>query len=663
MKKIVISLALAFILCLSFFLISCGDNHTGCTHEYDNTYCDTKCNLCGKPYHNEHQMVTPSIEGCQVPSYCTRCDYQTCEELIIDHLFVDENGNTLEKCARCNEPNPDAPKPEPEPTPEPEPEPKPEPDPQEVHTSSFQFNYRYGEYFVGEVGNPNAELLVNNARLGKGFENVEIPQDIVSGDAISIEYTGEIEILESYPSVINLNGELVSYSFKYASVVKDILTLSTLDRIMTEYDIKDEYIIINRNGEFKALEDCTGRYIYLVTDPQRLKEQSNDKGLPIASIFIFDPRDISKGLSPVGPRNEKVSFDLDYHHFGDTLEDKENKKDPTKFYCGYICKDKNGNEFIAYAPNAYSYTVLIECTEEKNKAYDWIRNVLNQFDPWYGTDRRDIEIDAIDLPNDMILITFPDFDTYFTCQDELLDKLSVLECVKKIHVSYISSQNGTYSPKNSYEIYADVGRKYHKNDVFTTYEAYINAFGAYVENNAGLQRIEESTFENNYVFVVANRHHREVEINDARLVGNTVYFTNNEYCNKGEMVDAIEYVNSCVIVVPKDEIGELPENVAVKTVDVPIYINGFADLSKIDEGDAISIAFSHFYSNYNFTPVANHTYIAEAIDGAYFDDYWYIWIHPIYIGNEGDGLLWDGECITYTIDKTNGGIINIEVDE
>ncbi|MBQ8546744.1 MAG: hypothetical protein IJ437_07390 [Clostridia bacterium] len=527
-----------------------------------------------------------------------------------------------------------------------------------TQTITWQFNYDYGFHEENL-----ATLLVDYSKLTHGFENVTIPDDIVAGDTITIEYTGDMYTLEIYPGITELYGEVISYSFKYASVTKDVLTASTIDRIRAEYDIKDEYVIINRGGEYKTLEECMGRYIYLVTDQKRAKEQSDTQKLPIASIYIFDPRDLKSGLSPFEPRNEKVSFDLDYHLLDDELEKEDYKEDPTKFDFGYICNDQNGNEFIAYAPNLYSYTVLIECTEENAEAYNGIRSVLNQFNPWNSTDRGDIDIDAQDLPNNMILITFPDFDTYFTCQDELLDKLSVLECVKKIHVSYISSQNGTYSPKNPYEVYADAGSSYHKNDVFTTYEEYVNALGTCIENSAGLQKITESIFENNYVFVVTNWHWRELEISDARLVGDTVYFTNNAYQAKGQLHDMIGYENSCVIVVPKSEIGELPENVTVKTVNATVYIDGLANLTKIDEGDAITIAFAHFYANYNPTTEEGFAYVAQSIDGENAN-YWYILIHKKYVGNTDEyDYVVKGGGFLYTISKNSGEIISIELGE
>ena len=530
-------------------------------------------------------------------------------------------------------------------------------------TITWYFNYDYGFHHEN-----SATLLIDYGKLIQGFENVIIPDDIVAGDSITIEYTGKIITEEIYPSRTYLyDGEVISYSFKYASVVPFSLTKTSIERLREEYDIAEEYVIVDRSGKYQTLEESIGKTIYLVTDQKKVSEHLREWGFPadkypIASMFTFNPRDLKVGISPIEPRNEKVVFDLDYHHLSNELiEKEEDKADPTKFYCGYICKDENGNEFIAYAPNLYNYTVLIECTEDKSLAYDWINNVLNQFNPWYSTGRRDIEIDTQDLPNDMILITFPDFDTYFTCQNDLLNKLSVLECVEKIHVSYINTQNGTYSPKNPYVIYADVGIKYHKNDVFTTYDEFISALGSCIESSVGLKTITEDTFKSNYVFVVINNHHRKLDISDARLVGDTVYFTNNEYSRKGELVDLIEYVNSCVIVVPKDEIGELQENVSVKTVNATIYVDGMADFT--DSQGAIIIALEHFSLSEKATLPEGFIYKAKAIDGKY-DYYHYVLIYPEYEGDTNQDVedIWGGGYL-YTIDKITKEVVSVEVLE
>lgn len=657
MKKIVVSLALVLILCFSLFLISCGDTHTGCTHEYDNTNCDTKCNLCGKPYHNGHELVTPSIEGCQVPSYCTRCDYQTCEELIIEHLFVDENGNSLEKCARCNALNPNAP------------EQKPEPD--GTRTTYFQYTYDYGWHILGKL-----TLLCKGGYFGNSFGTIERPEDIVAGDIIKLVHTGEIWTQESYPSRHGLSndGHLISYSFEYAHVIHLTGEAFSIEKIKGCYDYKDAYVILDRTGKYVSLDEYTGTEIYLVTDQQRYAkifenidpemEAVPDVNYPIASMFAYDPRDLEDG-APVKTvaelRNEKVSFELDYHEIGE-LEKEETEADSTKHQFGYLGTNESGNKYIIYAPNIYSYYVSIKCTDDFSGVESVIRKIeYDYFDRSHIGGNDETHIDTLELFDNEILITFPDFDSYALCQEELLNKLSALDSVLKISVSYINAQDGTKQVNNPYE-YINLGYYWkleEQNRIFRTYEEFSQAFADI--STAALDEITAQTFESYYVFMVICTYSGDThgfDISDAKVDGNRVFFTTNKYVKSGlhDMWLATDY---CIVLVPKEELGELPNEISsVIDMQIAVYVDRY-EPAIIDMGDAISIAFSHFYSNYNFTPVANHTYIAEAIDGDCFDDYWYIWIHPVYIGNEGDGPLWDGECITYTIDKSNGGIIKI----
>lgn len=553
---------------------------------------------------------------------------------------------------------------------------EPEADKTDLPTISFSFTYDYGFHKQDENGEPIASLLVDGGYLRGGFEGIEIPDDIVAGDVITIKYTGgEIITQETYPSHTYLyDGEVISYSFDYADVIYyDNMSLKQQKNNLNQiYDFEDSYVILNKTGKFVSLDEYEGEELYLVTDHieyQEVKEQLSNTGstkYPIACMLAFDPRDIGNltpepeiPQRPVSElRNEKVVFDLDYHHYGDELEKDYIKEDPTKHLWGYIDKNVNGNEFIEYAPNIFSYTVLVEFTENNSPLYSTIRRVLKQFEPYYSTDRKDVDIDVQELSSNMILVTFPDFDTYFTCQDELLDNLSVLNCVEKIHVGYIGSQNGTYRPKNPYVIYADLGSRFHTNVVFTTYEEYINTLGAYIESSKGLQKIKESTFEENYVFVVTNNHWREFKINDARLVGDTVYFTNNEFQGKNQLHDAMLYENSCVIVIPRDEIGVLPQNVSVKTVDVPIYIDEWADYT--DAQGAIIIALEHFSANYNTALPEGFTYKAEQIDGTY-DYYWYIIIYPEYISDSNGLPDSKGDSYLYTIDKFTKEVVEVEI--
>ena len=398
--------------------------------------------------------------------------------------------------------------------------------------------------------------------------------------------------------------------------------------------------------------------------PEEGGDLAQGSGSSLQSDSNLDNQDIIDTLLPdeneaaTELRNKKVSIDLDEHYIGggSKLED---KTDETKFENGYICKNENGCLYIAYAPNIYSYTVLIKYTENQNTVSKAVQDVLKKH--FYESDEAYTKIDTQILWDNQILITFPDFDSYFSCQEELLDSLSASSYVEKIHISYINAQNGKATVKSSYEIYSTLNSyysmRYEGSILCRTYSDFTSACGSAYATDEGLKRITKSTFVNNYVFIVVNNHYREVEISDARLVGNTVYFTNNEYADNGAHSD-VAYFNACVIVVPREELGKLPENTCVKTVDAPIYTEGTAEL--YDKGDALTIAFEHFYENYETSLPDGFVFTADVSEDAY---YWFIHIYPKYVGamdyeeEAFPDIISDGA--DYTVSKLNGSIVYV----
>lgn len=108
MKKFKLIGFIIMALCLASLLMACNINTCNCNgeceHKYDND-CDKICNKCFEEREVEgHELVTPDVEGCQVPSYCTICDYQTCEEKLL-HNYVDEYGKEAKFCIVCGKPN------------------------------------------------------------------------------------------------------------------------------------------------------------------------------------------------------------------------------------------------------------------------------------------------------------------------------------------------------------------------------------------------------------------------------------------------------------------------------------------------------------------------------------------------------------------------------
>ena len=142
---------------------------------------------------------------------------------------------------------------------------------EKTNTVTWQFDYTYWHESETTTGEPLATLLVNDGFLGSGFDEIVIPKDITAGDTITIEYTGDIEIAESFPAHIYLqDGEVISYSFSYAEVTHLKGSDFSIEKIKDCYDYKNAYVILDRSGRFVKLDEYTGTEIYLVTDQKEL---------------------------------------------------------------------------------------------------------------------------------------------------------------------------------------------------------------------------------------------------------------------------------------------------------------------------------------------------------------------------------------------------------
>lgn len=551
------------------------------------------------------------------------------------------------------------------------------PDKVEGNVSKLQFNYDYGFHIENKL-----TLLVDSSHLGRGFESIEIPDDIVAGDIINIVHTGSIVTLESYPGKSYLeNGEVISYSFSYSDVIhlegeEFELTMPNIELV---YDFSNPYVILDRNGKFVALDEYEGDELYLVYNQEKYDEikdeleNNTSEGYPsvrrpIASMFAYNPRDLQDG-KPVKTvaelRNEKVTIDLDYHEMGDMLEKEETEADITKHQFGYIGTNESGNKYVIYAPNVYSYYVSIKCTDDFSDVVDVIRKIeYDYFNRAHTGSNDEMHIDTVELFDSEILITFPDFDSYALCQEELLNKLSELDSVLKIKVSYLNIQDGSDAVENPYE-YINLGYYYkleEENRLFSTYEEFCEAFENGLPSAEKLDVITEETFESYYVFMIISTYSGGTygfDISDAKVDGNRVFFTTNKYIKSGihDMWQATDY---CIVLVPKQELGELPNDISsVIDMQVGVYIDGNVK-TPIDIGDAILIAQNHFFATYDTTLPEGFIYTAKWIDGEN-DDYWYILIYQKDINNPEN--LIDGGCFTYIINKSTGEIVDIEAGE
>ncbi|MBQ4510840.1 MAG: hypothetical protein II984_08960 [Clostridia bacterium] len=464
---------------------------------------------------------------------------------------------------------------------------------EKTHTVTYQFNYSYDHIFVSETNEPLTYLLIEHSDLGRGFDNIVIPDDIAAGDTITIEYTGETEHLESYPGVINLlNGEVKSYSFGYAEVTHLEGSDFSIEKIKDCYEYKDAYVILDRSGRFVKLDEYTETEIYLVTDQKELYE--DDLGgiqdlpaplkHPVACMLAYNPRD-SKDGAPVKTvaklRNEKVFFDLDFHN----LENEESKVDDSaakndrieKRDFGYIGKNGNGNEYIVYAPSCSNYTYVIRIFSKGDLSE--ARELVISLD-----ENKSFSINEMSYTNcNALIVDIPDFDTYSKIQEELLNGLSSIEDVEKIEISYVK-RNHSDSKVNGYDLYTTrfvpiCG----DNKLITSYEQFTKLFDLTDEKNAFIASITEDVFESSYVLYVSEfsycsgvRSIKDVALKDAMLIDNTLYLTKYEHFTG--IHEQATNVTVALVIIPKTEIGALvTDEFAVNFVDIEVNI-GFENL-------------------------------------------------------------------------------------
>ena len=165
-----------------------------------------------------------------------------------------------------------------------------------VYTVTWQFTYDYG--FHSE----EATLLVNYGYLQGDFNWIRIPNDIVAGDAITINYTGDYIVQETYPSSIILNGEVISYSFTYANVIP-MATENLTEEMLLEYDAPNNYVILDRSGKYTTLDKYEGDRVYLVEDQRTVRPRTEDTPFYVSCMLAYNPRDLEDGV----PENENIS--------------------------------------------------------------------------------------------------------------------------------------------------------------------------------------------------------------------------------------------------------------------------------------------------------------------------------------------------------------------
>ena len=221
----------------------------------------------------EHIWSQNEADQCEHLLTCSLCGEKSGKDVL--HIYLDENGNSLEKCLNCGKQNDQYTQ------------------PVKTNTVTWKFNYTYWQVLELLGDEPHAELLVDYGYLRGGFESIAIPSNIVAGDTITINYTGYYTILETYPSVIGLqDGEVISYSFSYAKVIP--VSVERIAEGILDYDAPNNYVILDRSGRYTTLDKFKGDTVYFVED-QSIQTTENSP-LYVACMLAYDPRDLDDGI-------------------------------------------------------------------------------------------------------------------------------------------------------------------------------------------------------------------------------------------------------------------------------------------------------------------------------------------------------------------------------
>ena len=170
-------------------------------------------------------------------------------------------------------------------------------DESEIKTANIPLTFVFEHVYDGESNIPLASLLYQSKYLSDDFDELEIPHDLIAGDLLSIEYTGEIIASESYPGTLYLDGEIISYNFEKTKIIEiDIKEdLLTIDNLSQNYVLENEFVILNKDYQYLKLEDYTGDKLYLSVDLSAVTKSIDSyiygPGIyHISGIYAYNPR-------------------------------------------------------------------------------------------------------------------------------------------------------------------------------------------------------------------------------------------------------------------------------------------------------------------------------------------------------------------------------------
>ena len=150
--------------------------------------------------------------------------------------------------------------------------------------TNFVVTGDYGVHIQGKV-----TYLLAGSSVFFNYDEYEI-ENLVLGDIVEIEYTGELFIAESYPSQIRIDGKLKDVDVDEAEIVQvvyDGVNIVAVDKSGFTFENIPQYVIKDGSGSFVALEEmAVNTTLYATYRENTVK----NKTIAIDGLYAYLPR-------------------------------------------------------------------------------------------------------------------------------------------------------------------------------------------------------------------------------------------------------------------------------------------------------------------------------------------------------------------------------------
>ncbi len=148
----------------------------------------------------------------------------------------------------------------------------------------FVVNCDYGRYVQGK-----ATYLLGGSSVFFNLDEYDI-QQLVLGDVVTVEYTGDMLLQGNDPSKIEITGKVKEIEVERAEVVSvkyDGITVVLDGKTTLKLEDIPQYVIKDRAGNFAALEECQANVTLYATYRE---ERVTGKTIYLDGLYAYNPR-------------------------------------------------------------------------------------------------------------------------------------------------------------------------------------------------------------------------------------------------------------------------------------------------------------------------------------------------------------------------------------